>query len=1391
MWLLTVMFLTCLGLFAKPAGPKGQFVRVELKGAKKTLSVAELQVFSGGANVALKKEAKQNATGAGGVASRGVDGNTDGNWGGKSVTHTPGNKRDPWWEVDLGQEYAVDKIVIWNRTGGRIGDRLNGCVISLLATDRKPVWTVTCPKPGDKREFTVGPPPNPLETGIKNMIALHGAKYAAGPSHLKRFLVLEPGLNSAEGKSAYNKLKTEVEATGAAFAEAIFTEALKPPVDIPFPTDAVDWYQNDMATAWPCPYSESDKNWRKIRWFIRCSWKKGLKRGPNQVTLCANFHMPAAKIQGMNISAGGGQKQKIICNGKEIPAKGGTRIYRLPLKKGENSLYLRAEADVKPPPKPKPGAKKKKKRGPSFSYFLTPVELEHVYPEPKHKLAALWRSVEYLAKNHANYPGAQYKKEIKALFAQLGSPDMDKAVHALQYKALVLDNPVVDFDKILVRRGKAFRVANWQGNSEKRPFGYNNEIASLNLRDGSLETVYRSPNNGSTAVCDLVLSFNARKLMFSSANEKEKNWQVFEMNIDGSGVRQVTRSPGADVDNYNGIYVPNGKIIFISTANMTGVPCVGGKNKVGTLYTADMDGSNVRQLTFEQDADWYPWVMADGKVMYLRWEYTDNSHYFTRILMTMMPDGSRQRSFYGSGSYWPNTMFHARNIPGSNSQFAAICSGHHGVSRVGELILFDVNKGEKNTQGAIQKIPGYNRNVQNIIRDKYGVGVVPYFDHPFPLSDTYFLAEGHVPGIGTGLFLLDRFDSMVLIKEGRDLFEPIPLRPRKRPQDLASHINPKANDALISVQNIYEGPGLAGIPRGTVKTLRLFTYSYGYRDNGGHHQLAIEGGWDCKRLLGTAPVETDGSVTVRVPHSTPISIQPLDENGQSLQYFRSWLVAMPGESLSCVGCHEPSRTAPIPRTTQAMAIPPRKLTPWNEHKLHGFGFIREVQPVLDRRCAGCHDGSKPERPNFKSTEEERGFAVSYHSLHKFVRRPGPESDFEILDAMEYHSSTSELVQILKKGHHGVELMPDDWKRLYTWIDLNVPYHATWTDCRGPKRINAIASRARELRKLYASVDDDPEYVPPNPGKKQEYRRPAGSPKPKAPAPELAGWPFDANQAKAKQGNSAVTMIDLGDGRQLKLRRIPTGSFVMGSNNGAEDERPMAKVTVAKPFWMAESEITNGQYALFDPKHDSRFIDQQWKDHIYQGYAANKPHMPVIRVTWQRAMAFCEWLSKKTGKKVTLPTEAQWEYACRAGSGRDFWFEGSDYGPYANMADKNIGLLAVAGVDPMPIPEKRRTLLNDFVPRDSDVDDGRLLADSTRQYKPNPWGLYDMHGNVCEWTRTDYEPYPYKTATTKSAGKVARGGSWRDRRKRSTASYRFAYQPYQKVFNVGFRVIVEE
>jgi len=1163
-----------------------------------------------------------------------------------------------------------------------------------------------------------------------------------------------------------------------------FTESLKIIPHVPFPINDVKWYKNSKITKLPEKINTSDRNWRTIRWLVRTK----LQFRPNEKnkynTFYGKFNMPAKQLQGMTIKADGPiEKLEIVCNGKNIRGKAGTHIYALPLVKGENNLVIHLVTQ-NPQAAPKKPKKKKRRRAPKISLFLTPVDLEYTYPTSSNKLAALWRSVNFLGTKYNNYPTKALQKEIKSLYSHLNDKDIAEKIKNLQIKALIKKNPVIDFDKILVRTGKGFNPCNWHGNTQLRRNGWGNSIAVLSLKDFSVKDLYRPKNNGSAPVADICLSFDAKKLMFSSVSDKDKTWQVYEMNVDGSKLRQVTRDDGRDIDNYNGVYLPNGKFIFCSTANMAGVPCVSGNADVGTFYTANMDGSDVRQLTFEQDADWYPWVMDDGKIMYLRWEYTDNSHYFTRILMTMLPDGTRQRSIYGSGSYWPNTMFSAKTIPGSNSKFTAVCSGHHGVSRAGEIVLFDANKGDKNVQGAIQKLPGYKQKVPNIIRDQYAVGVYPNFYQVWPISDEYFLASGIIaPDKPRGLFLLDKFDNVVMLKEG-NVYEPVPLKPRKMPRVAPSAVNTKAKDATLVIQDIYEGPGLKNIPRGTVKSLRLFTYSYGYRKNGGHHQLAIEGGWDCKRLLGTVPVEADGSVMVKVPHSTPISIQPLDKNGQSLQYFRSWLVAMPGESLSCVGCHEPSNAAPLQRVGKAMMKAPKKLQPWDKYKLHGFGFIEEVQPLLDRRCVGCHNANTPGRPDFKTLTKERGFSVSYHSLHKYVRRPGPESDFEILNPMEFHSSTSEIVQMLQKGHHGVKLNKDDWKILYTWIDLNVPYYATWTDCKGSNRIDHVSARAAELRLKYAGIDDNPEWMPPIKRTRSAFQMPEGTVKAKTPAPKVANWPF-----KAKK--NATKTINLGDNIKIILRKIPAGKFAMGSNTGEEDERPINKVTIKKSFWMADSEITNAMFAKFDPKHDSRFIDQQWKDHIYQGYPANKPYMPAIRVSWQEAMDFCKWLSKKTGKKVTLPTEAQWEWAARAGTNTPSWFNNKNYAKYENMADHSIGLLAVRGVDPRPISEHSRTSLNDFVPRDKDVKDGRLLADSTKQYLPNPWGLYDMLGNIKEWTRSDYLPYPFKQNCTKDANKVVRGGSWRTRAKLSTASYRTNYKPYQKVFDVGFRIIIEE
>ena len=297
--------------------------------------------------------------------------------------------------------------------------------------------------------------------------------------------------------------------------------------------------------------------------------------------------------------------------------------------------------------------------------------------------------------------------------------------------------------------------------------------------------------------------------------------------------------------------------------------------------------------------------------------------------------------------------------------------------------------------------------------------------------------------------------------------------------------------------------------------------------------------------------------------------------------------------------------------------------------------------------------------------------------------------------------------------------------------------------------------------------------------------------------KVKGWPFDKAVAQtmlAKEGETKMS-IELAPGVKMNFVRVPAGSFVMGSNRGHSDYSPAHKQVVKKGFWMGEIEVSNEQFRTISPEHDSRFIRQLWKDHVHQGYPANNPEQPAIRVSWEEAMAFCKKLSEKTGKTVTLPTEVQWEWACRAGSDGEFWYGSlnTDFGKFENLADKHLNLMAVKGVNPMPMRE------NDpwykyytYQPKENGVDDGNMLMVKGGGYQANAWGLYDMQGNVAEWTSSDYLPYPYNEKTQGTGTeKVVRGGSWNDHPKASTTYYRRSYLPWQKVYNVGFRVIIED
>jgi formylglycine-generating enzyme required for sulfatase activity len=776
----------------------------------------------------------------------------------------------------------------------------------------------------------------------------------------------------------------------------------------------------------------------------------------------------------------------------------------------------------------------------------------------------------------------------------------------------------------------------------------------------------------------------------------------------------------------------------------------------------DPDGSNIRQLCFDQDHDWCPTVDKDGRVIFSRWEYSDTPHYFTRVVMRMNPDGTNQMALYGSNSYWPNATFYARAIPDHPSKFVAVISGHHGVPRMGELIIFDPALGQHEADGVVQRIPGYGKEVKPIIQDRLVDDSWPKFLHPFPLSEKYFLTACQLNRQSPwGIYLVDVFDNMlpICVQRGMAMLEPVPLRKTERPPIIPDRVDLSRTDAIVQLSDVYAGRGLRGVERGTVKRLRLFAFDYGYQNLANHTYIGVEGPWDVHRILGTVKVESDGSASFRVPSNTPIAVQPLDADGKAVQLMRSWLVAMPGETISCVGCHEKTTDSPPNELTLATTKAPQSIEPWYG-PARGFSFNREVQPVLDRYCVGCH-GDQPYLGQQLSNLRENktgSYSQAYMTLQKYVRRPGPEGDYHMLPPAEYHADTSPLIQMLDKGHHGVQLDREARERLYTWIDLNVPYYGTWGEFRPIPA--GQRERRRELRELYAGIADDYEDIP----KISQLAITPIVPDPPEPRPEITvdcpNWPFDADEARRRQGNDAqrTISVDVADDGplHLTLARIPAGEFVMGDAEGYPDEGPPCRVRIEKPFWISKNVITNQQFNLFDPTHDSRYVDRQGKDHYDRGIPLNRPEQPVVRVSWQRAQEFCNWLSNKTGRRYSLPTEAQWEYAFRGGAP-------------ANQ-NSHGGVWGIESVS-------------------------ARFAKSTGRKGRRAKGPSESFTGLAEWTRTEYRPYPYLSTDGRNdvslqGRKVVRGAAGIGLSDNRRDTYRLSYRWWQGVWDVGFRVVCE-
>jgi len=1014
------------------------------------------------------------------------------------------------------------------------------------------------------------------------------------------------------------------------------------------------------------------------------------------------------------------------------------------------------------------------------------------------------------------YPqGRIYLQRLKSLRAehdQLRTSGSYKKIkqrfEALRQEAL-LANPLLDFERILAIRRRADQLGlplNFNGNPDLAPTGYGNSLVTLSARQPGAagETVFRP--EGDRFIGDLDLHYDAERLLLSMPDAQGR-WGVSELHLKSGGLRSIALIDEPDVHNYDACYLPDERIVFTSSAPFVGVPCVGGRSKVANLYLRERSG-RIRRLTNDQDHNWCPAVLNSGRILYQRWEYADIAHAFTRLLFHANPDGSRQMEYYGSNSFWPTAMFFARPVPNHPTKVVAIVGGHHDAPRQGELVIFDPAQGRHEADGVVQRIPGFGKKVEPVILDGLIGSSWPRFLHPYALSDKYFLVSCRPTRNSLwGIYLVDVFDNFVLLHEERAqaMLEPIPLRTTPRQPVLPDTVQPEQREAVVLLADIHRGPGLRGVPRGTVKSLRLISYEFTFHGFGAEpDRVGLDGPWDVKRILGTVPVEADGSAFFRVPAHTPVALQALDAQGKALALMRSWFTAMPGEVLACVGCHEPQNGAPpVESKRMALARAPSSIRPWYG-PARGFSFVREVQPVLDAYCVQCHHGGALDNGqktfDLRARPAERvpsafqmHFTPSYMSLHRFVRTPTLESDAHLLGPRDFHADTSKLIQILRDGHYGVHLDREAWDRLITWIDLNAPAHGTWGEVVGhiPAKAKLVApgaARRRELQRRYTGIDEDPEAVYPAavlsaparvstmPRVTEIKARDVG----RGPVPPVT--PSPSAPLKTRQ-------VTLAKDVTLELVHIPGGPFVMGSERGYANERPAHPVVIDQAFWIGRFEVSNRQYRCFDPEHNSGLETGE----VYQfgdderGQRLNRPEQAVVRVSWHQAMAFCAWLSNKTGLRFSLPTEAQWEYACRANSTSPLWYGtvNDDFSAAANLSDATHYTVDYPHV-PTAIPPWR--------PADTRFNDGWRVSAAVGTFQANPWGLFDMHGNVAEWTRSCYRPYTLNSKASpdeQSARKTVRGGSWMDRPRRARSAFRLHYAASQAVHDVGFRVVCVE
>ncbi len=544
------------------------------------------------------------------------------------------------------------------------------------------------------------------------------------------------------------------------------------------------------------------------------------------------------------------------------------------------------------------------------------------------------------------------------------------------------------------------------------------------------------------------------------AGVKYSSFHIMAVDADGSRLRQLTDGPR---DDFDPCPLPDGGIAFMSTRR-------GGKNRCGggnpeaihALHRMDADGRNIRTLSFHETNEWHPFVLNDGRIVYTRWDYVDRDAACFHGLWTCNPDGSSPAILFGNYTRLPWACYQAKAIPGSR-KVLFVGGGHHSIVG-GTLCLLDPDRIELDAQTGEDRPESFERLTPDVCFPEAQGWPKSYFYSPWPLSeDCYLVAFSHEPLSGqytgtaregeTGLYYFDRFGNLELLfrREGISAAYPIPLAPRPRPPVLEETRDEQFGDEgefLLSDVNesLYPMP-----PNRPIAHLRVFQLLPKSRtDNQSDppisHQFAY--GPNARMLLGTVPVESDGSAYFRAPARKPLYFQAVDASGRAVQSMRSLVYLQPGERRSCVGCHERPGTGPAPRQSLAFTRPPSTLQAGPEGTLP-FGYPRLIQPILDRHCIRCHDGSDgPDKSKLVLSGEPAGggalaWSRSYANLEPYLGLHMPTASLP----GHIGADRSKLAAILTGDAHRkrLELPDEDLRTIYLWLDANAPFYGTYEE----------------------------------------------------------------------------------------------------------------------------------------------------------------------------------------------------------------------------------------------------------------------------------------------------------------------------------------------------------